>query len=322
VQEALAMSQRSFQDVKYLSLTSGNIEELDGDTIQLSCAPFISFHALEQGSKSGYLRLRHSSAFAFLHGLARQPVYAPDEAHVSPNLIAEACLKYLSQKCYDDARSSYVRTHRFYTYAAKCWHGHIDEADTDPSLMEAASYFMKSPQFLTLTRIQSLLLDRHFTNMLVESKSSDDDDDEGLRPSSLIIPRCLGTKAGMQNLIDDYHKFIREWGGHLQLGIEVQGSSIIEQCLWGALGKQNILHAQGLKIETHKSFLLEPDNKAGATERSQAELSWSYFHETISEDGTRVAVWKMSASRYSRYLFRSLPLPFDNTDKDVVVTGT
>jgi hypothetical protein len=319
VQEALAMSLISFQDIRFLSLTGGCVEELDGDIIQRNCAPFISFLPLEQGSNSGYLRLRHSSAFAFLRGLARQPVHATDEARISPNFIAEACLKYLSQKRYDDPRSSYVRTLHFYTYASKYWHGHIDEADTDSSLMQAASYFMKSPQFLTMTRIQSFLLDRHFANILVESRSSDDE--EGPRPSSLIIPRSLGTEAGMQNLIDDYQKFMREWVYHLRLGFQARESSgIIKHIFWGALGKQNILQTEGSKMETHKSFLLESDTTTRAIDGTKATLPWSYFQETISEDGTRVAVWKMSAPRYSCHLFRSSQPPYADAEKRVVVT--
>jgi hypothetical protein len=318
VQEALAMSQVSFRDVSFLSLTSESNEELDGDIMQRTCAPFISFHAIKQGSKSGYLRLRHSSAFAFLRGLARQPVYATDEARISPNFIAEACLKYLSQKRYDDPTSSYVRTLHFYTYAAKCWQGHIDEVDTDPSLMQAASYFIKSPQFLTLTRIQSFLLDRHFANNLVESTGSDNE--ERPQPSLLIIPRCLGTEAGMQELIDDYQKFMREWIFHIQLGFQARESSgIIEQFFWGALGKQSILQAQGSKIETHKSFLLESDTTSRATDGNKATLPWSYLHETVNEDGTRMAVWKMSALRYSCHHFRPSQPPYANTDKLVVV---
>jgi hypothetical protein len=271
-----------------LNTPNGDIENLDGECIQRDCAPFISFRACRQGTKLGYLRLTHSSAFAFLHKLTRQPAYVTEEACISPNLISEACLKYVSQQRYNDATLDIVRTQSFYRYAAKHWHRHIDEADTDLSLLQAASHFMKSPQFLTLTRFQSVCLDRHFAN----------------RSSSLNIPNALGTKAGMSNLVDDYKKFIKEWSGYLQLGNEaIESGENIEQCLWGALGKQNFLQTQGSRIEANSSFLLEMDTVVTGSEGNETNLPLYHFHETINEDGTRVAVWKMPTLRYNCYSF-------------------
>jgi hypothetical protein len=302
LQEALAISQKSFQDVNLLDLTAEDIEELDGNRVQYDCAPFVGFRPCQEGSKDGYLRLSHSSAFQFLLEPEQRSGTVAEEVCVSPNLISEVCLKYLSQRRYRKVRLNDVRTHHFYTYAAKYWHKHTDEADLNPSLLQAVAHLMRSPQFLTLTQFQSFLLDRHFANNLVDERNKNRETD--FRSSSINVPQCLGTEADMQSLVEDYQHFIKEWGHFLKLGVDaLESSGIIEQCFWSALGKQNFLRTHGSEIEKNSSFLLEMNIMAEEMGQDEGTLHKPCFYETISEDGSRMAVWKTLAQRYNYPLF-------------------
>ncbi|KAF2729072.1 hypothetical protein EJ04DRAFT_82194 [Polyplosphaeria fusca] len=79
LQEALAISQKSFQDGELLDLTSENIEHLNGREVQHDCAPFIDFHPTSKDSKDGFVRLAHASAFVFLREYPQRTVDATEK---------------------------------------------------------------------------------------------------------------------------------------------------------------------------------------------------------------------------------------------------
>ncbi|ORY18231.1 hypothetical protein BCR34DRAFT_361684 [Clohesyomyces aquaticus] len=294
VQEALAVSRKAFHDRFVVDLNTNDIQLLDGKIIQQDCTPFINVSQLDDGSHSGYLRLSHASIYYFLHGLSQSPISAIGQVHVGPNLLAEVCLKYLFQKRYENTHEDSVQDQSFLGYAAKYWHQHVDETDLDSVLLQISSSFLKSPQFLTLTRYQSLFLDRHFHYTF-------GDDESETKSQTVNVPQRLSTCADTKSLVKDYQYFVREWGGFLELGTTNSvASGAIEHCFWGALGKHNFLEVQGTLVEKNRSFILEMDTPGGEEEGNDVTSDYC-FYERISDDGSRVAVWRMPAQPYDSF---------------------
>lgn len=286
VEEALAILDKPFHNVALSEfycedLIPDDIERLDGNEIQHQCTPFITFTPHKEESKDGYLRLSHVSVFEFLHQLASSPVYEEEELRISPNVMSDACLKYLSQKRYS-RRMEASQTEGFLSYAAKYWNRHLDESG--PITFETARSFLDSPQFITMNRVQSLSLDGHFNQIL-------DDDNEESQSLYTRMPASFATKAELQVLVDEYRYFVREWAGLLRLGVtDATSHGEIQQCFWGALGETNFLYKHGAAIESNTSFLLDLDT---SHDEDSQEKDKSYFYDTITDDGNRLAVWKV-----------------------------
>lgn len=72
----------------------------------------------------------------------------------------------------------------------------------------------------------------------------------------------------------------------------------IDRCLWSALGKHNFLYKWGSKVERNPSFLLDEtdDVPNGAPQKEDRPHC---YYETISNDDSRVAVWKMGSTSSS-----------------------
>lgn len=289
LQEALAIARNTLGDVQ--NLEAGDIETLDIGSLQRDCAPFIAFNPFQHDSKNGYMRLAHASAYKFLHELALIPVAVLDESRVGPNLMAEVCLKYLSQQRYSSKNSlKNVRSHSFYSYAAKYWHKHIDESEPSTTLLQAVGSFVKSYQFLTLTRFQGTFLDRHFARGVTNSKK--------LHNPGLTFPQSLASKADMQDLVIDYQQFVGEWGALLDRGTSASDSSkLLEQCFLSTLGHQNFLRSLTSEVEEHKSYLLQSPTQENETITEQDILSRHSFYDTISDDGCRMAMWHVPPTR-------------------------
>ncbi|KAF1997705.1 hypothetical protein P154DRAFT_273509 [Amniculicola lignicola CBS 123094] len=276
LREALTISLTSTKDSHTTNLTEDDLLSLKGRTIQRDCTPFIEFTQSRDDKIDGYLRLSHASVFYFLHGLSKGPVSNVEAIVVGPNLIANACLRYLSQTRYDSITWDYFQDHHFLTYAAKYWNQHIDEAMPDPELLQATGAFVHSPQFLTLLRVQSLFLDRQFVHA-----------------ERANIPKIIDTESTTEHLADKYQSFVKEWSHALRLETSNSSSNAgIEECFWGALGKENFLHTHGLTIEKNSSFLLEM--QTSDEKNSDDGTAPTYcFYDKISDDGSRVAVWRM-----------------------------
>lgn len=310
VQEALAILNKPFRmrpdlDFCCSNLTSHEIQILNGDELQRKCEPFLSYLPSAQGSSVGYLRLSHFSVVEYLHDLSGS-VPAAAKQFLSPNVIAEACLKYLSQERYTiatgnpggsittksspPASGSAIEpniAHHFLGYAAKYWHRHVEETDTLPR--EIVRLFLCSPQFITMLGIQSTLLDRQF---LQDPENSNDP----LWEPKVNLPQSLASDVGGQVLVDNHRDFLREWARFLRLGVtDSPERGRIDQIFWGALGKDNFLQKYGSIIESNRSFVLDTDN--GPHENEAKTLQSHCFYESFSDDGNELAVWRVPIQR-------------------------
>jgi hypothetical protein len=282
------MTQSSFEGPSD-KIEDQDARSLDLDELQRDCAPFISFDMRHSGDQNNYVRLTHASASDFLRGLTQRQITTQHAVRIDSNLIAEVCIKMLSQERYSDTSIDLTSTQAFYSYAAKYWHRHVDESDGNPALLEAAGSFVRSRQFMTLTRFQSLHLDRHF-GQVGHGKE---------RALVTNFPKILGGKGDQQGLVDDYQHFIEEWGRVLNGGTAVfERSEVLEQCFWGALGARNVFNLHDICIEKNRSVLLHMHTAGGDTRQFASTLSRSSFHEAVSDDGSRVAVWQLLAQRY------------------------
>ena len=306
MREALAITGKLFHkiapsEVYCEDLRPDEIQQLEGEEIRHCCAPFIAFIPSEEGAKDGLLRTSHSSVFRFLREHSASTFFEVEEVRIDPNIISNACLKYLSQRRYaatsdkspvkasgSSNKTEFLQDHYFFAYAAKYWHKHLDEAS--PISSQVTTAFLCSSQFITLQRYQSLLLDRHFNlNLKGDSKKS--------QFVSAKIPANSKTKADLQILADNYRFFIKEWANFLQLGITTSPlRGEIERCFWGALGKKNFLWNYGSMIECNRSYLLDIADFSNGNKDQQ--MNKYCFYETLSDDGSRMAVWQVPVRRY------------------------
>ncbi|KAI0164352.1 hypothetical protein GGR52DRAFT_116690 [Hypoxylon sp. FL1284] len=289
MREAVAILQKPFHDESEFcceDLAPDDIKQLDGSDIERYCTPFVSFVPSEEETEDSYIRLSHVSVLHFLRELASSPVYEQGEPRIITNIMSDACLRYLSQRKYaitPEARTEAFQDDSFLAYAAKYWHRHLDESSSFPT--EAVQSFICSPQFITVVQTQSLLLNGHFGRV----------DDDG--KESQQVPASFSTRADLQALAHDYRQFIKEWSEFLQLGVtNARLHGAIQHCFWGALGETNFLWKHGSGIESNASFLLDFD--ASQDDNEAQESGTSYYYDMISEDGRRLAVWKIPIRRY------------------------
>ncbi|KAI0535346.1 hypothetical protein GGR58DRAFT_479503 [Xylaria digitata] len=283
------------------------------DAILHYCAPLVDFVPFHQGSKDGYMTLSHWSVVKFLRPSATrdeggkreesfmetQPVEQDLVDYVHQNIIADACFKYLSQNRYStllkktptadfEVATSHghesVQDHHFLRYASKYWYRHLDALGF--SRYGQVKSFILSPQFLTAIQTQSLFLSGHFINNF-------DHVETNVRVMKQNLPEWFDKCQEGRGILAQYESFLIEWSRFLRLGVtnfEMHGE--IDRCLWGALGKQNFLYKWGSKIEHNPSFLLDETDYASSAADKRENRSHCYY-ETISNDGSRIAVWKV-----------------------------
>ncbi|ETS80814.1 hypothetical protein PFICI_08343 [Pestalotiopsis fici W106-1] len=279
IREALAISHKPFKDYAPIGF------HFDGNEIQKLCGPFIHFLPIGEASEDGYLRLSHASVFWFLRG---QLEVEKQRLQLRPKVIADACLKYLSQRRYakpmDSLKTASLQSHSFLAYAARYWHKHLNESGAE--LLAKVGSFLRSPQFLSMIRFQSL----HLNGSFRPNGKSEKEDEKMVARRSRLHTNPSGEEQ-LDNLIGDYQAFLEEWTNFLHSGIlRPPRSGDIDDCFWGALGHNNFLHTHGTRIERNKSFLLEFD--LGIAAQDQASGSYD-FQETISDDGGRIAVLRV-----------------------------
>lgn len=281
VEEALAINGKHW---KGPNLVAHEIDKLDRQKVHRICAPFVSLSPCHDTADDYTLRLSHVSAYDFLKGLSNRTVSEADEISISPEFIAQTCLKYLSQERYTNTNLQTVEGHAFFLYAAKYWHRHADEAG--PSISKSSSSFMQSLQFLGVTRLQSLFLHRHF------SQSIEDGDDSTATAAN--VPQALGKLDVSKSIHDEYADFVREWGEFLQLGVtNLASRGDIGRCFWGALGKDTVFQAHASAIEKQQSFLLQLNGPGVQSQQLGNASAHECFYQSISDDGNRVAVWTL-----------------------------
>ncbi|KAI8955664.1 hypothetical protein F4801DRAFT_528531 [Xylaria longipes] len=277
------------------------------------CAPLVDFVPV-QGSKDGYMILSHWSVVKFLRPSATQneevkngkesfemqPTEQALVNHIDQNIIADACFKYLSQDRYStllkktsatnfEIATSHgggsVQDHHFLRYASKYWYRHLDASGF--GRFDQVKSFVLSPQFLTAIQVQSLFLSGHFINNFEHIEAN-------LRVMKQNLPEWFDNCQDGRDILAQYESFLIEWSRYLRLGVtdfEMHGE--IDRCLWGALGKQNFLYKWGSRIEQNPSFLLDETDYAPSVAGQKENRSHCYY-ETISNDGSRIAIWKVA----------------------------
>ena len=89
---------------------------------------------------------------------------------ISSETMAEICLRYLSQPCYQrlltckgdsfiDCSGEDILGHNLLAYAAKYWDRHFDGLRPSEEKCNRVVDFLKSPQFQTCLQVQSLLVE-------------------------------------------------------------------------------------------------------------------------------------------------------------------
>ncbi|KAI1130689.1 hypothetical protein F5Y10DRAFT_275901 [Nemania abortiva] len=223
--------------------------------------------------------------------------------HVHQDIIADACFKYLSQERYSNLLKKTptadfeiatnrghesVKGHHFLRYASKYWYRHLDASG--PSRYDQVKSFILSPQFPTAIQVQSLFLSGHFINNFDHVETTQ-------RVMKQNLPEWFDKRSEGRDILAQYESFLVEWSRFLRLGVtnfEMHGE--IDRCLWGALGKQNFLYKWGSTVEQNPSFLLDETDYAPSA-AGQENRSHCYY-ENISNDGSRIAVWKVVPTRY------------------------
>lgn len=279
------------------------------------CTPLVEFVPFDDTATSdGFMSLSHGSVFEFLHEKVpnEKPGHSKSsindekkpEPVVNKNLIAEACLKYLSQIRYSkllrkrspvdfwttELPPTNIRQHHFLQYAAKYWYRHLEDAGPSPTRCADITTFLISPQFITVIQIQSLFIVGHFIHSFDQNKDNGPGAANHGRMMKRNLPEWFRTRNEGRELVAQYEIFFSEWSTFLQLGVTDFLNGEIERCLWGTLGKKNFLWEFGTKVERNKSYALVPASDPATPSGKEC------FLETICEDGRRVSVWRLKAT--------------------------
>lgn len=305
---------------------------IQGVDIIYRCKMFVDFVRLPRrlsdtaprDPEDGYLLISHGSVFKFLRGaMGNEETLKQDQTGaasfsvlasssqptplVDASIIANACLKYLSQTRYarplnkispvefetKTAPSENISDHAFLCYAAKHWYRHLQEVQNPPMFCENVKIFLLSPQFLTAIQVQSLFAVGHFINDFDHSR--DGTPIYGERRLRRNLPEWFRTCSEGNTLAHSYEVlFIAEWSNFLQLGSTEDMNGEIDRCFWGALGPEHFMYRHGVAIERNKSYLLEDGADSTELARGQ-ENRKCCFYDTISSDGMRVSTWQVSA---------------------------
>ncbi|KAF8587635.1 hypothetical protein K439DRAFT_1630517 [Ramaria rubella] len=191
--------------------------------------------------------LFHSTVREFLD---RNPTILGKTLPITPRIISDACVRYLSQARYaqlltksdvgwTDAHGEPVDRHQFLSYAAKYWDKHLNDVSESEELRKQVLSFITSSNFQTCIQIQSLWVDGKFEVFRVRG---DDTHTYLLR----VFPIWFTPHA--QNLWKDYRHFVHEWGYLLRCGsCRTPGCLVkpftgeVDRCWWAALGHRSFL---------------------------------------------------------------------------------
>ncbi|KAI1371956.1 hypothetical protein F4677DRAFT_463696 [Hypoxylon crocopeplum] len=204
-----------------------------------------------------FCHITHSSVKDYLIQNPSALQQADGRQHrIGEHLIAEACLRYLMQKCYSEPfRSTWaineaIGGHHLLTYAAKYWDKHLDAVESTPRRSELTYGFLCSRNFQTLLQVQSIAIESHFGFF-----SRKRDNQIHFRK---VFPQSLDGKGG--RIVRDYLHFVGEWKYLLDCHCgDEDGCPVYEhrgniiRCLSGLMGPDSFL--KNMK-EKHPSFML------------------------------------------------------------------
>ena len=200
-------------------------------------------------------RLFHSTVRDFLlkyPEIFHDGTGGPD-LQISPYVIFNACLLYLSQARYQkllvrsdarwvDASGDSVECHHLLLYSAKYWDKHLDEVPETDLLRTRVQTFLTSPNFLTCIQVQSLWVDRQFRIFYVVGQP------ETNTYVRRLFPSWFAGHHGDGKLWKDFRAFLHEWRYLLECGscenpkcrlLPYAGE--IDRCFWRALGSHNFM---------------------------------------------------------------------------------
>ncbi|KAI5116473.1 hypothetical protein M0805_001636 [Coniferiporia weirii] len=225
-------------------------------------------------------RLYHSTVLDFLrrnaeifYNSSKSTKRQTAGLRISPAVIADACLLYLSQDRYShlltrsdnvwsDATGTPVAEHHFLTYSAKYWDRHLDCLQVEiPSVLDAKNSkelcktqhnefykrvraFLRSPNFQVCIQIQSLWVDSQFEVFRVNG------DDENRAYLRRVFPDWFTRTPYGRRFLVDYRRFWYNWRLFLGCGHCDEPTCVfkactgeIDRCWWAALGPHNLLSA-------------------------------------------------------------------------------
>jgi hypothetical protein len=193
-------------------------------------------------------RLFHSTV---QHFLVKNPEILAKNLPITPRLIAEACLGYLSQSRYarlfTRSNVGWITTqhetadgHHFLSYAAKYWDKHLDLVPESEKLRKRVRSFITSSNFQTCIQVQSLWVDGKFEVFGCVG------DAKQLPYLLRVFPFWFAYQE--QGLWKDYRCFLNDWRHLLSSGnawnpdkLVLQYIGEVDRCWWAALGPQNFL---------------------------------------------------------------------------------
>lgn len=262
---------------------------------------------------NGICRLYHWTVFNFLckntqllsHTLTAGPKEHTARMELGPQIIADACLLYLSQPRYSrllskssvscqwlDVNGDPAADHQFLTYSAKYWDKHLDcshgKWPLDPNckgfvaLQSRVEAFLNSSNFQTCIQVQSLWVDSHFGIYGVR--------DSPFEFVKRVLPDwLLSGNTDWQLYKNDYRNFWYEWKLFLNCGTS-DGLPCatdpyvgeVDRCWWAALGRKNFLSKMQSRYIT---FRLELDENYGPERR--------YGFEGVSAAGDEFITLKL-----------------------------
>lgn len=265
--------------------------------IKYRCTPLVDYISSSEADE-GYLRLSHGSVYEFLtESMASEDSSESDskidsktKTLVDPGVIAQACLKYLSQTRYSTLLQKHsadeftaasgpqpmdVRKHNFLQYAAKYWYRHLEDIKPTSETCDQLKKFLLSPQFTTTIQVQSLFVVGHFIQNL-EPK------DGNRKCMKKNLPEWFRSRGG-EFIMRGYESFLAEWGRFLQRGVTRNLNGELERCFWGALGSANFLQSNR-NIEKYPSYRIAHDSQDYTRGRICT-------YETLNAEGTKLSLW-------------------------------
>ena len=266
--------------------------------IRKECSRLVRFIQTGDSDEDGTLELNHSAVFAFLRENSDTSEIASKEQVVSPNLISDLCIKYLSQPRYSKLlrRETHyefatwsgesVLAHQLLLYTAKYWYRHCDEGAMSLAHNERLRQFIFSQNFYTLIQVQSLSIIGHFLLSFDRITGQP-------RMMKKILPACAkDVSDDTAQILPQFSDFLYEWSEFLQLGLTSEFNGEIDRCFWRALGPAHFLR---LGPERYHSFhFMSPQT---TSEVSAVTQNLCFFH-ALSPNGQDLVLCRVQPSKY------------------------
>ncbi|KAF8521950.1 hypothetical protein BU17DRAFT_45376 [Hysterangium stoloniferum] len=266
-------------------------------------APLIQIQNDSDDLEECTCRLFHSTVREFLY---KNPDVlsegtAGSNLRITPYLIFNACLLYLSQARYKqllvrsdtrwmDSAGLSVDRHPFLFYSAKYWDKHVSDVDETKKLRIRVKRFLTSLNFQTCIQVQSLWVGGQFHIFLRNDQPSTN---FYLRR---IFPIWFFKPSEDDHLWRDYRAFMHEWRYLLQCGscehpkchfLPYAGD--IDRCFWGALGSQNFMSKfKGRYV----SFMFQSEHNPSGQ-----------LYEGVSQTGDQLELIRLTARTQGKLSF-------------------